>query len=1189
MIALFLSTVSRAGSRVDEQNLVHTARASTTREDTRPTAGILSPGESQTHQITLVPGQYVRLSVVPVELDVHVSVISPNGDELLRKISSYGLQGPVDLCFVAKLPGVHQVIVGATDNNARPGNYELRMDAPRKSTALDALRARAEAIVAEAQARQLGNEATADSRKSAIRRYEEALILLKESGDRLTEAQVLDSLGGLHNNLGNNKKAVELFKQSLLLFQKLNDRRGEAMARSDLGSVENDLGDNRQALVDLNQALLIRKQIGDQRGQAETLEYIGTLYENTSDSQRALKTYDEALLLRKKIGDLRGEAESLKDIGIVHYDIDEEQTALEYYSKALPVQHSLHDLWDEALTLNSIGAVYDSLGEKRKALEYFAQSLPLKAALGNRQGQAHTLGNMCSAERTLGEWQNAIDHCRAAIDISRGIGDRQWEAASLTKLGLIYIDLGEPERALKLFRRSLVLARATSWLQGEATNLNSIGQVLHDLKDDDNALANYNLALPIRHKGQDRSGEAATLCNMGRSYLAQEKKLLAFDYFNRALTVARAAGIRQWEANSLNNLGWLYTSSRQNDKALDNFSQALSVYQGIGDQKGVASVLYGTARAEKELGRLSTAFDHIESALSIVETLRTKIASQQLRTSYFSSVRDYYEFYIDLLMQMEKVDPSKGYAAKAFEESERSRARSLLETVQEAGVDFHSGVDTVLLERERSLQQLLEGKAQRQMRLVADQGKDKQVAAARKEVVELQVELQSVEAQIRAASPAYAALTQLKPVGSVEIQNQELDASTILLEYFLGDQNSYLWVITSDSVQSFCLPKRTEIEHAARRLIDLLTSRNRSEQGGINHGLNHRLKQVDSESLAASLALSQMVLGPVTKLIQGKRLLIIADGALQFVPFQALPEPGNEHAGWQDALVTTHEVVELPSASVLLVSRLGRTERKPATKQIAVLADPVFDQGDSRVTSGRQIPALPADTAARGRRQVSSHERLSEASRSTRSVWEVATRDGTTHLQRLLFSRQEAKSIFGMVPDGDALEALDFRASRATAMSPELSQYRIIHFATHGLLDSEHPELSGLVLSLVDEQGRPLNGFLDLQDIYNLNLPADLVVLSACESALGKEVKGEGLIGLTRGFMYAGADRVVASLWKVDDAATSELMEQFYRGMLQKGMRPSAALRQAEIEMLQQGRWANPYYWGAFTIQGEWK
>jgi CHAT domain-containing protein len=169
------------------------------------------------------------------------------------------------------------------------------------------------------------------------------------------------------------------------------------------------------------------------------------------------------------------------------------------------------------------------------------------------------------------------------------------------------------------------------------------------------------------------------------------------------------------------------------------------------------------------------------------------------------------------------------------------------------------------------------------------------------------------------------------------------------------------------------------------------------------------------------------------------------------------------------------------------------------------------------------------------------------------------------------------------------MQAFDFAASRTTATNPQLSQYQIVHFATHGILNSKNPELSGIVLSLVDEKGTPQNGFLRLQDIFNLNLPAELIVLSACETGLGQDVKGEGLVGLTRGFMYAGSPRVMVSLWSVDDEGTSELMSRFYKKMLQAGQKPSAALRAAQIEMWQEQKWQAPYYWAAFTLQGEWK
>ena len=329
-----------------------------------------------------------------------------------------------------------------------------------------------------------------------------------------------------------------------------------------------------------------------------------------------------------------------------------------------------------------------------------------------------------------------------------------------------------------------------------------------------------------------------------------------------------------------------------------------------------------------------------------------------------------------------------------------------------------------------------------------------------------------------------------------------------------------------------------------------------------------------------------MILEPVAGEIKGKRLLIVADGALQYIPFQVLPVPVTGPSTSAVPMVAEHEIVNLPSASVLAQLRRQANGRAVAPKDVAVLADPVFDKDDPRVMKAQSKGQLAKAELTSTRKTV---ETIPYG--LTRSLSDVGTetRGTGSGLSRLVFSRREADAIMTTTDPGKGMEALDFQASRELALSKQLGQYRIVHFATHGLLDNEHPELSGLVLSLVDLQGNPQNGFLELQDVYNLDLPVDLVVLSACETGLGKQVNGEGLVGLTRGFMYAGAPRVVASLWKVDDVATADLMGRFYKAIFKEQMRPAAALRQAQLEMSREKRWTDPYNWAAFTIQGEWR
>jgi CHAT domain-containing protein len=327
-----------------------------------------------------------------------------------------------------------------------------------------------------------------------------------------------------------------------------------------------------------------------------------------------------------------------------------------------------------------------------------------------------------------------------------------------------------------------------------------------------------------------------------------------------------------------------------------------------------------------------------------------------------------------------------------------------------------------------------------------------------------------------------------------------------------------------------------------------------------------------------------MILGPVANRLGTKRLLVVADGALQFVPFAALPKPGGG-----GPVIAAHEVTHLPSAAALVLLRSETLHRPLPPSRVAVIADPVFDKDDARLAvrvkkQPRSLVSKGLTAATEERRSASSDE-----GRILRAARAAGLTDDEFRFPRLVLTRHEANDIARLAGPGQVMKAIDFKASRATVMSPEIGNYRILHFATHGLLDAESPELSALVLSLVDEGGEIQNGFLRLHEIYDLNLRADLVVLSACQTGLGKEIKGEGIIGLTRGFMYAGARRVVASLWKVDDDATAELMKLFYEGMLKRGESPSAALRAAQLAVRKQPQWRSPFFWAAFTLQGEYR
>jgi len=522
-----------------------------------------------------------------------------------------------------------------------------------------------------------------------------------------------------------------------------------------------------------------------------------------------------------------------------------------------------------------------------------------------------------------------------------------------------------------------------------------------------------------------------------------------------------------------------------------------------------------------------------------------------------------------VLMRLHAERPGEGFDAAALCTAERGRARSLLESLGESRAEIRRGVDVVLLERERKLERLIAAKAEQQVHLLSGKHTQAEAVAAEKELDALTTDFEHVQNKIRESSPQYAALTHPMPLDLKQIQSEVLDGDTVLLEYALGAERSFVWVVTPSSLDVYELPPHVEIESASRHVYGLLTARNQRLPKDTAEARASRVRNADEELLSAAARAGKMLLAPVASKIENKRLLIVGEGILEYLPFAALPEPGTgERKG--SPLIVNHEIVFAPSASVMAVLRRETAGRKPAEEAMAILADPVFSVDDVRIAQPKESP-LPSAVA-----------NANEDHRSRAGA-------GGKEFLRIRFSRNEADEIERLAPAGATFKALDFDASRDTVLSPDFGRFRIVHFATHSLLNNEHPELSGVVLSLFDRSGHPQNGFLRLYDIYNLRLGADLVVLSACQTAAGQEIKGEGLIGLTRGFLYAGASRVVASLWEVDDRATAELMKRFYAGMLTRRERPAAALRAAQAAFWKTKGWDAPYYWAAFTLQGEWR
>lgn len=1044
----------------------------------------------------------------------------------------------------------------------------------------------------------LDEYAEADSDLKAV------LPLSEVSGNPTVKARMLSTLGAFYEARGEKEKTLDCYLQALPLVRELRAANSgkassEALCLSKIGYAYTSLRENQEALDYLEEALELSRDINNRSVEALTLANMGRLYESMDEWQQAREHFMQALPLSRLVNDLMCEAGILAGLGRVLASAGEKPEALTYLEQALALRRAAKDRTSVASLLHDIGMIYSELGENNRAFEHLQQALSIEREIGNRGGESNVLNSLGSLYGLLGEWEKALNLLTQSLELARERGEQLFEANTLNSLGMLYASVGENFHASDYFGRALTMRLELLDRDGVTASLCNIGLVYHSLRDGLAALDYFKQALEVCRRAGNRNLEGVVFNYLGLAHLLLGDEQNARDHFEESISLNHVTGNQVREAAALHNLGILYLRVGEHQKALDYLNRSLRICRVVDYDDGEAKTLLRLAEVQKQCNQHDKALELITKAIEIVETMRVKVLSPDLRASFFASNQSYYEFYIDLLMRLHELDPAAGHDAAALQVSERSRARSLLEVLTGARVNVREGCDPSLLEREQRLKRQLADKDRDRSRMLGGQPTLEQLAEAEKELNELLRQLQHIETEIRLHSSRDDELVQAAPLSLGEIQAL-LDPDTLLLEYSLGTERGFLWAVSSDgSLTSYKLPQpRAEIEEAARSFYELLTVR------GIPAGrdetkeqwwkrMQEAAKEADERLPEAACRLSRMVLSPLAAELGARRLLIVADGALQYVPFAALPEPSAKTGEVDENsqyLVCKHEIIYLPSASTLSVLRHETRRRAATTKRCAVFADPVFRRDDGRIKKSREDEKRETEPVPENASALPASRDVNEGA-LVRSAAEAGL-GPDRGFDSLPHTKDEAEAILSILGQEGTLVALGFEASRANVLSADLSVYPILHFAGHGLVNSLHPELSGVVMSLFDEEGRPQDGFLRLYDIYNMRLAAELVVLSACQTALGREVKGEGLIGLTRGFMYAGAARVVASLWEVNDEATKDFMKLFYQGM-ESGESYTAALRQAQLKWLeryQEGREnRSPYYWAAFTIQGDWR
>jgi len=1141
----------------------------------------MAGGGADTFTFSISENKYFHIVVEQLGIAVIVALSGPTGAPIVQTQSRSGAWGPLYVSVIAPAAGEYTLKVTSSEEWALAGRYQIKLETVRNPEPSDEKRVAAQKALAEGQSLL---EATSQSRdaeieiwRRAIKKFKEASEQFKSLQDRHGEVMSLHLIGVTHQRyLNESTEARQVFSQALELTKDLasNDWRLEATISNDLGEVYRSLYEQQQARSFLGNALRIFEGHGDRRGKASVSNNLGLSYTDTGEGREAIELFKSALEIRR----------------------------LE------------NDQENEVITIGNLAGAYDSIGEFHQALTFSEMALQRWRELKRTARIPNSLNNVAFAYERLGRWQQAIDYYQETLAAS-GLSKRT-ETATLLNLGDLYNKLNDFSRALESYEKSLTILRELNNPGAEANVLSHIGTVHTSLNnltealkylDQSSKIAETNPTLKIPRI------QTYTLLGIGEVYRRQGKFVEALNQFDGARKLAEAVGDRQQESDAEQKLGETHMALGDRPRAQESFDKALALRRRLEDKLGEATTLYHIASLKRDLNQLAEAASVSAEALTLFEALRGSIISQQLRTSYFETTQRCFELYIAVRLLLYRNDNDSRHIADALSANERAHARSLIDALAETSSEISQGISPALLQKKQTLAESLNSKAQTRQALLNEKEVQQRTSAidrkpaqsqaltkTERRLVSLEVDIKTLisqaddlDTQLRRDSPRYAALIEPQSLNLNQIQSELLDDSTLLLEYALGDRRSFAFVVTQTSIKAVELPKRDEIELVAQRLGIALTARNLSVSNETPSQRKARLDKAHIEYTEAASQLSRMVIDPVASLLGEKRILVVADGGLQLIPFALLQLPSKSDPVERTAakvsrlLIDEYELVSLPSASVLAVQRRELQGRKSAPYAVAVLANPVFDSSDPRVRLVKKAGAVQSEAGKQAK--LTGNPSADQSSDVKRLPESVMTAIRSTTVSWLPHSREEAKAIEDVAPRGQTMLALDFKASRATATSEALSQYRIVHFATHGITDPEHPELSGIILSLVDEKGLKQDGYLRLHEIYNLKLPAELVVISACESGVGKQLKGEGLIALTRGFMYAGAARVVASLWKVDDAATAALMTEFYKEMFTNAKKPVAALRAAQLTISRQTRWHDPYFWAGFVIQGEWR
>jgi len=976
--------------------------------------------------------------------------------------------------------------------------------------------------------------------QDAIDLYERALVIMRELRQQRVEGVILNNLGNCYYYILKYQRAIDCYEQALAIFRELGDRAGEADTLNSLGTCYQSLADYQRAIDYYEQALAFLREIEDRAGEVASLGNLGICYSHLSDYQRAIGYYKQALAIFRDIADSVGKANSLMGLGICYESLSDHQRAMHYHEQALAIFREIGNLGGEANSLGNLGNCHFSLSEYQRAIGYHEQSLAIFREIGDLGGEANSLGNLGNCYYSLSNYQRAIDYHEQALAISRDLGERAIEAATLGNLGVCYESLSDYQRAISYHMQALAIFVDIGGRVGAANSLNNLGICYVSLSDYQRAISYYMQALAIFVDIDDRTGKAKNLANLGNCYWHLSEYQKAIQYHEQALAIKREIGDRAGKAKSLNSLGTCYVSLSDYQQAIAYYEQALALSVELGDSETEQLVYWGLGRTYKTMEQPERALSCYEAAIEIVESIRGMAGSEELRQSYFGSLRKLYEEYLELLLELGK-NPETLLVA------ERLRARTFLDTLYQSG-------------------------------LAPEQ-------------------LQLNEAGIDRTSGDVLPVMDYDLLKlAVEEAQSSLLPNEAVLEYMVRDDGIYVWILTAEETlgPEFIPYNREQLMRdvvALRQAIEPQTE-----------VVNDQTEIIFSDPSARLGAFYELLIQPVLSELEGDvdTLIIIPSGPLWYVPFSALmmtdqPNiefgPGGAQQFRQCYLLDKYTLAFLPSLASL---PMLMEERAPSTAMYLALANPTLSESQQEEVGSRyQFPVLETTCLA-----------FAECMSSIDlSVQEQVVYVQKQALESRAHNEASGHEVLIYACHGVFNPSVPLDSRLLLAPSLEADDESIDRRLSDGnyyafeVILTDHTGVDLVILAACETL---LPTLREVQGALGMTLgPESDEKLNAQQLEL--IVAGDEVVGLSRAFLSSGAGSVLGTLWQANPTAINELLVAMCDAYSAEAGSWAAALREAQYSILEESistftltyqtglAGAHPWFWGAYQLVGRWR